>query len=151
VSRLRPLARRRLSTFRPALVFMRSRKPCVFFRRLRFGWNVLFIDVRPFDRRACVVYRWGRIASRLLTLLRPDLRLCYGRTLIGAAACAMPFPAHVVGARAELSSVEGQELMKRAAAGVTIYPQPADKQAVQSYPQAWITLCVTRQEWWCHA
>jgi hypothetical protein len=37
VSRLRPLARRRLSTFRPPLVFMRSRKPCVFARRRRLG------------------------------------------------------------------------------------------------------------------
>ena len=37
VSRLRPLARRRLSTFRPPFVFMRSRKPCVFARRRRLG------------------------------------------------------------------------------------------------------------------
>ena len=37
VSRLRPFARRRLSTFRPPFVFMRSRKPCVFARRRRFG------------------------------------------------------------------------------------------------------------------
>jgi hypothetical protein len=37
VSRLRPLARRRLSTLRPPLVLMRARKPCVFARRRRFG------------------------------------------------------------------------------------------------------------------
>jgi hypothetical protein len=36
-SRRRPLARRRLRTFRPPLVDIRSRKPCVFFRRRRFG------------------------------------------------------------------------------------------------------------------
>ena len=33
VRRLRPFARRRLSVFRPPFVFMRSRKPWVFFRR----------------------------------------------------------------------------------------------------------------------
>ena len=43
VSRLRPFARRRLSTLRPPFVFMRSRKPCVFARRRRFGWNVRFM------------------------------------------------------------------------------------------------------------
>jgi hypothetical protein len=37
VSRLRPFARRRASTFRPPFVFMRSRKPCVFARRRRLG------------------------------------------------------------------------------------------------------------------
>jgi hypothetical protein len=37
VSRLRPFARRRLSVLRPPFVFMRSRKPCVFFRRRTFG------------------------------------------------------------------------------------------------------------------
>jgi hypothetical protein len=44
VSRLRPFARRRLSTFRPPCVFIRERNPCVFFRRRTFGWNVLFMD-----------------------------------------------------------------------------------------------------------
>lgn len=43
VSRLRPLLRRRFKTFRPPWVFIRSRKPCVFARRRRFGWNVRFI------------------------------------------------------------------------------------------------------------
>jgi len=37
VSRFRPLARRRLRTFRPPFVFIRSRKPWVFFRRRTFG------------------------------------------------------------------------------------------------------------------
>jgi hypothetical protein len=37
VSRFRPFARRRLRTFRPPLVLIRSRKPCVFFRRRTFG------------------------------------------------------------------------------------------------------------------
>jgi len=37
---LRPLARRREITARPLLVFIRVRKPCVFERRRRFGWNV---------------------------------------------------------------------------------------------------------------
>jgi hypothetical protein len=46
--RLRPFARRRLSVFRPPFVFMRSRKPWVFFRRRRFGWNVRFMTVVPF-------------------------------------------------------------------------------------------------------
>jgi hypothetical protein len=44
VKRLRPFARRRLSTFRPPCVFIRERNPCVFFRRRTFGWNVLFMD-----------------------------------------------------------------------------------------------------------
>jgi len=35
--RLRPFARRRLSTARPARVFIRSRKPCVRFLRIRLG------------------------------------------------------------------------------------------------------------------
>ena len=42
VSRRRPLARRRFSTLRPPFVDMRSRNPCVFARRRRFGWNVRF-------------------------------------------------------------------------------------------------------------
>ena len=37
---LRPLARRRESTFLPPWVFMRVRKPCVFDRLRRLGWNV---------------------------------------------------------------------------------------------------------------
>jgi hypothetical protein len=42
VSRRRPLARRRFSTFRPPFVDMRSRNPWVLARRRRFGWNVRF-------------------------------------------------------------------------------------------------------------
>jgi hypothetical protein len=41
-TRLRPLARRRANTARPPWVFIRVRKPCVFERRRRFGWNVRF-------------------------------------------------------------------------------------------------------------
>ena len=37
VSRFRPFARRRFNTFRPPLVFMRSRNPCVLARRRRLG------------------------------------------------------------------------------------------------------------------
>ena len=37
VSRFRPFARRRFKTFRPPLVFIRARKPWVFFRRRTFG------------------------------------------------------------------------------------------------------------------
>jgi hypothetical protein len=37
VSRLRPFARRRFSTSRPFFVLIRTRKPCVFRRRLAFG------------------------------------------------------------------------------------------------------------------
>ena len=39
-TRLRPLARRRDSTFCPPWVFMRVRKPCFFDRLRRLGWNV---------------------------------------------------------------------------------------------------------------
>lgn len=39
-TRLRPLARRRDRTAWPLLVFIRWRKPCVFERRRRLGWNV---------------------------------------------------------------------------------------------------------------
>ena len=42
VRRFRPLARRRLSTIRPFLVDIRTRNPCVFFRRRTFGWYVRF-------------------------------------------------------------------------------------------------------------
>jgi hypothetical protein len=37
VSRLRPFARRRFSTFRPPCVFIRWRNPCVLARRRLFG------------------------------------------------------------------------------------------------------------------
>ena len=43
VRRLRPFARRRLSTWRPFFVAIRTRNPCVRFRRRRFGWNVTLI------------------------------------------------------------------------------------------------------------
>ena len=40
VRRLRPFARRRLSTRRPFFVLMRTRNPCVLLRCRLFGWNV---------------------------------------------------------------------------------------------------------------
>jgi len=40
LTRARPLRRRAARIARPALVRMRSRKPCVFARRRLFGWNV---------------------------------------------------------------------------------------------------------------
>ena len=43
VRRFRPFARRRFNTRRPFFVLMRSRKPWVLRRRLRFGWKVRFI------------------------------------------------------------------------------------------------------------
>ena len=43
VRRLRPLARRRLSTMRPFLVAMRARKPWARLRLMTLGWNVLFM------------------------------------------------------------------------------------------------------------
>lgn len=46
--RLRPLARRRLSTLRPPSVLMRDRNPCTFLRRRLWGWKVRFID-QPFE------------------------------------------------------------------------------------------------------
>ena len=40
VRRLRPFARRRLSTSRPFFVLIRTKNPCVFARWRVFGWNV---------------------------------------------------------------------------------------------------------------
>jgi hypothetical protein len=48
--RARPLARRLLSTARPARVDMRARKPCFLARRWVFGWKVRFTNVL-LDRR----------------------------------------------------------------------------------------------------
>ena len=48
--RLRPLARRRFNTWRPFLVAMRTRNPCVRLRRRRFGWNVTLIVGYPLQR-----------------------------------------------------------------------------------------------------
>src|SRR5205823_14945872 len=41
-SRLRPFARRRLRTLRPALVALRLRNPCSRLRRTLLGWYVRF-------------------------------------------------------------------------------------------------------------
>ena len=43
VSRARPRARRPARIFRPALVAMRARKPCLRLRLIFDGWNVCFI------------------------------------------------------------------------------------------------------------
>jgi hypothetical protein len=47
VRRLRPLARRRLRTFLPALFFIRFRKPCLRFALILLGWKVLFMTQLP--------------------------------------------------------------------------------------------------------
>lgn len=44
VSSLRPLARRRFNTSRPALVAILARKPWVLFRLRTLGWKVLFMS-----------------------------------------------------------------------------------------------------------
>ena len=51
-SRARPLARRFLSTARPARVLMRARNPCFFARRWALGWNVRF-TTSSYGRPAC--------------------------------------------------------------------------------------------------
>lgn len=43
--RARPLARRRASSWRPFLVAMRARNPCVRARFKLLGWNVRFMSV----------------------------------------------------------------------------------------------------------
>ena len=48
VNRLRPLRRRRFSTFCPPGVAMRARKPCARFRRRLLGWYVRFIRYSSF-------------------------------------------------------------------------------------------------------
>lgn len=47
VSLARPLARRRLSTSRPALVAIRARKPWVRARLILLGWYVRFMNLDP--------------------------------------------------------------------------------------------------------
>ena len=58
VRRLRPFARRRLSTRRPFLVLIRTRNPWVFLRCRVFGWNVRFPFMTSLradrDRRSAV-------------------------------------------------------------------------------------------------
>jgi hypothetical protein len=56
--RARPLARRALSTARPARVLMRARNPCFFARRCWLGWNVRF-TWRPPGRSGPVPLRGG--------------------------------------------------------------------------------------------
>lgn len=59
----RPLARRRLSTMRPFLVFMRLRNPWVLARRRLLGWKVRFIvhlkSPLPMGRANLRAYQWS--------------------------------------------------------------------------------------------
>jgi hypothetical protein len=60
-TRLRPLARRRASTFWPFLVAMRERKP---WRRLRFrllGWKVRFVDT---GHAPCSLRKGGELTAK---------------------------------------------------------------------------------------
>ena len=59
-TRLRPRARRRESTLRPPWVFMRCRKPCVFERWRRLGWNVRFgmYDCAPLQKPSSIQDAW---------------------------------------------------------------------------------------------
>ena len=52
VRRLRPFARRRLSTNRPFFVCMRTKNPCVRRRWRLFGWNVRFPFMKSLWRRS---------------------------------------------------------------------------------------------------
>src|SRR5207244_12730426 len=49
-SRLRPFARRRLRTLRPALVALRLRNPCARLRRTLLGWYVRFTTAASWSR-----------------------------------------------------------------------------------------------------
>src|SRR5205807_5300791 len=51
-SRLRPFARRRFRTLRPALVALRLRKPCSRLRRTLLGWYVRFTTATSSSRNA---------------------------------------------------------------------------------------------------
>ena len=59
--RLRPLARRRLITWRPWCVFIRFRKPWVRFRRMLDGWYVRLLTSASFrlgEKRSGMDSRW---------------------------------------------------------------------------------------------
>lgn len=61
LSRLRPLARRRLRILRPPGLFMRARNPCVLARLRRFGWYVRFkvLSLRlSFRSLRCAAHVW---------------------------------------------------------------------------------------------
>src|SRR5438094_40612 len=51
-SRLRPFARRRLRTLRPAWVALRLRNPCSLFRLTLLGWYVRFTTTASWERKA---------------------------------------------------------------------------------------------------
>jgi len=83
VRRLRPFALRRLSTWRPFFVAIRTRNPCVRFRRRRFGWNVTLIVGSPATEE-----RWRRNLNSNQTvetlsiraaMLSPVETVCYSR------------------------------------------------------------------------
>jgi len=82
VSRLRPLARRRFSTARPAFVFIRARKPWERLRRTRLGWYVRFISPDP-------------VGSRYLAVLQPFSAKVAQGPFITAEARIVP-PAHAL-------------------------------------------------------
>ena len=72
LTRARPLRRRAARTARPALVRMRSRKPCVLARRRLFGWNVRLLtgELRGTVSASSRPHRRGRARSRAAELAR---------------------------------------------------------------------------------
>lgn len=79
VRRLRPFARRRLSTRRPFFVAMRTRNPCVRLRRRRFGWKVTLIVGSPCGE----IYQRRNLdsnqAARRLSIIRAAVAAVVGR------------------------------------------------------------------------
>jgi hypothetical protein len=61
--RCRPLRRRRASVFRPALVLMRSRNPCLLMRFRFRGLYVGFILWRPSDRSSLPAFEQSKIPA----------------------------------------------------------------------------------------
>jgi hypothetical protein len=62
LSRALPLTRRALRTRRPALVFIRARKPCRLLRFKTLGWKVLFIGaLEPGDKGSRALETRGRM------------------------------------------------------------------------------------------
>ena len=93
VRRLRPLARRRFSTSRPFFVAMRVRKPCVFLRRRRLGWNVRFMIQTTSMRISFLAEKpkyYRRIRQTVNEAGRPDRHIGVGRSV-----CYSPIPCDV--------------------------------------------------------